>query len=104
MDKAAVTSAAAPAPAGPYSPALQVDDWLFLSGQGGFDPATGALSGATIEEQTEQTFRNISALLEAAGQGVGAITEVRPAGEIVHEMMAEARRLLAAEPTACAPG
>ena len=71
MDEAATTSAAAPAPArgpaGPYSPALQVNDWLFLSGQGGFDPATGALRGPTIEEQTEQTFRNISALLAAAG-------------------------------------
>jgi 2-iminobutanoate/2-iminopropanoate deaminase len=73
MDRAAVTSAAAPAPAGPYSPALQVGDWLFLSGQGGFGPATGALQGATIEEQTEQTFRNISALLEAAGLDLGDV-------------------------------
>jgi 2-iminobutanoate/2-iminopropanoate deaminase len=73
MDKAAVISAAAPAPAGPYSPALQVGDWLFLSGQGGFDPATGALSGATIEEQTEQTFRNVSALLQAAGHDLSDV-------------------------------
>ncbi len=73
MDRAAVTSAAAPAPAGPYSPTLQVGDWLFLSGQGGFGPATGALQGATIEEQTEQTFRNISALLEAAGLDLGDV-------------------------------
>jgi len=73
MDKAAVTSAAAPTAAGPYSPALKVGDWLFLSGQGGFDPATGALLGATIEEQTQQTFRNISALLEAAGHDLGDV-------------------------------
>lgn len=73
MNKAATTPAAAPAPAGPYSPALQVDDWLFLSGQGGSDPATGALRGATIEAQTEQTFRNISALLEAAGLDLGGV-------------------------------
>ena len=66
MDKAAVICAAAPAPVGPYSPAPQVGDWLFQSGQAGFDPATGALGEATIEEQTEQTFRDISALLQAA--------------------------------------
>jgi 2-iminobutanoate/2-iminopropanoate deaminase len=73
MDKAVVTSAAAPTAAGPYSPALKVGDWLFLSGQGGFEPATGALIGATIEEQTEQTFHNISALLEVAGHDLGDV-------------------------------
>jgi 2-iminobutanoate/2-iminopropanoate deaminase len=52
--------------AGPYSPALEVDGWVFLAGQGGFNPATGTL-GETIEEQTEQTLRNVSVLLEAAG-------------------------------------
>ena len=66
MRAIAITSDAAPAPGGPYSPALQVGDWVLLAGQGGSDPATGKL-GETIEEQTEQTLRNISALLEAAG-------------------------------------
>jgi 2-iminobutanoate/2-iminopropanoate deaminase len=61
-----VTAAGVPAPAGPYSPALRVDDWVFLAGQGGADPETGKL-GDTIEEQTEQTLRTIAALLEAAG-------------------------------------
>jgi 2-iminobutanoate/2-iminopropanoate deaminase len=66
MEPIAITSSAAPVPGGPYSPALQVGDWVFLAGQGGADPATGTL-GETIEEQTEQTLRNISAVLEAAG-------------------------------------
>jgi 2-iminobutanoate/2-iminopropanoate deaminase len=61
-----ITSSAAPPPGGPYSPALRVGDWVLLAGQGGADPATGKL-GETIEEQTEQTLRNISVLLEAAG-------------------------------------
>jgi 2-iminobutanoate/2-iminopropanoate deaminase len=43
-----------------------VGEWVFLSGQGGFDPETGEL-GETIEEQTEGTLRNVAALLEAAG-------------------------------------
>jgi 2-iminobutanoate/2-iminopropanoate deaminase len=67
MDAAVITSDSIPAPAGPFSPALKVGEWLFLSGQGGFDPKTGRLAGGTIEEQTEQTLRNISALLGAAG-------------------------------------
>ena len=61
-----ITSPSSPPPAGPYSPALEVGEWIFLSGQGGFDPASDGL-GETIEEQTEQTLRNISTLLEAAG-------------------------------------
>ena len=48
----------------PYSPSREVDGWIFLAGQGGFDHDTGKLAGDTIEEQTEQTFRNIAALLE----------------------------------------
>lgn len=66
MPATLITSDKAAPVAGPYSPALEVDGWVFLAGQGGFDPATGKL-GETIEEQTEQTLRNVSVLLEAAG-------------------------------------
>ena len=52
--------------AGPYSPALAVGEWIFLSGQGGFDPTTGKMVSDDIAEQTAQTFRNIEVLLEAA--------------------------------------
>lgn len=62
-----VTSAEAPAPAGPYSAGLRVGDLIFLSGQGGFDPDTGQLVSDDIAEQTAQTFRNIEVLLQAAG-------------------------------------
>jgi 2-iminobutanoate/2-iminopropanoate deaminase len=65
--KQLVTSDHAPASVGPFSPALAVGDWLFLSGQGGFDPATDTLVADDVTVQTEQTFRNIEALLEAAG-------------------------------------
>lgn len=57
----------APAPAGAYSPAVLVDGWLFLSGQGPLDPRSGELVGATIEEQTEQVLRNVEAVLAGAG-------------------------------------
>ena len=62
-----VTSAEAPAPAGPYSAGLRAGDLIFLSGQGGFDPDTGQLVSDDIAEQTAQTFRNIEVLLRAVG-------------------------------------
>ncbi|HEV7134125.1 MAG TPA: Rid family hydrolase [Gaiellaceae bacterium] len=65
--KAVISSKRAAPAAGAYSPALLVDGWLFLSGQGGFDPATGELAGDDIESQVEQTLSNIDALLEEAG-------------------------------------
>jgi 2-iminobutanoate/2-iminopropanoate deaminase len=57
----------APRPAGAYSPALLVDGWLFLSGQGPVDPVTGGLAGETVEQQTEQVLANIAAVLAGVG-------------------------------------
>ena len=68
--KELVSAAGAPPPAGPYSPGLIVGDWIFLSGQGGFDPATGQLVSDDIAGQTAQAFRNIEALLGSAGAGL----------------------------------
>jgi 2-iminobutanoate/2-iminopropanoate deaminase len=65
--KTLISSESSPPAAGPYSPALSVGGWIFLSGQGGFDPETGKVVSDDIAEQTEQTFRNIEVLLEAAG-------------------------------------
>jgi 2-iminobutanoate/2-iminopropanoate deaminase len=71
--KELITSAGAPAPAGPYSPGLTVGGWIFLAGQGGFDPRTGQLVSDDIAGQTAQTFRNIDALLHAAGASLGDV-------------------------------
>jgi 2-iminobutanoate/2-iminopropanoate deaminase len=65
--KALIDSDKAPAPLGPFSPALSVGEWIFLSGQGGFDPATGKIVSDDLVEQVEQIFNNIETLLEAAG-------------------------------------
>jgi len=56
-----------PKPAGPYSLASVFDRLVFVSGQGANDPTTGELVGADVESQTEQCFRNLQAILEAAG-------------------------------------
>jgi 2-iminobutanoate/2-iminopropanoate deaminase len=65
--KSLISSDKVPVPAGPYSPGLTVDGWIFLAGQGGFDPSTGKVVSNDVAEQTEQTFRNIQTVLEAAG-------------------------------------
>ena len=57
----------AAAPAGPYSQGLRVGNLVFTAGMGPLDPETGAITGDTIEEQTELTLDNLSAVLEAAG-------------------------------------
>ncbi len=68
--KEVISAVGAPPPIGPYSPGLAVGDWIFLSGQGGFDPATGQLVGGGIAGQTAQAFRNVEALLRSAGAGL----------------------------------
>jgi 2-iminobutanoate/2-iminopropanoate deaminase len=71
--KQLVNAAGAPAPVGPYSPGLIAGDLIFLSGQGGFDPATGQLVSDDIAGQTAQVFRNIEALLRSAGAGLADV-------------------------------
>ena len=65
--KALISSDKVPVPAGPYSPGIRAGDWIFLAGQGGFDPNTGKVVSDDLVEQTEQTFTNIETVLEAAG-------------------------------------
>ena len=56
-----------PAPIGPYSPGVVFDRLVIVSGQGAKDPATGEHVGADVTTQTEQVFKNIQTILEAAG-------------------------------------
>jgi 2-iminobutanoate/2-iminopropanoate deaminase len=56
-------------PAGPYSPGIQVGDFIYCSGQVGIDPQTGKM-GETIEEQTYQVLTNLQEILKAAGASI----------------------------------
>ena len=58
----------APAAIGPYSQAISHNGLLFVSGQLGLDPASGALAEG-VEAQTRQALRNLVAILAAAGLG-----------------------------------
>jgi 2-iminobutanoate/2-iminopropanoate deaminase len=62
-----VTTDQAPKAIGPYSQAIRAGHYLFVSGQLSIDPATGKLTGDTIEEQTQQVLNNIEAILNAQG-------------------------------------
>ncbi|HSM61566.1 MAG TPA: Rid family detoxifying hydrolase [Longimicrobiales bacterium] len=62
-----------PRPIGPYSPAVAYQRLVFVSGQGATDPATGKLAGHDVETQTEQVFRNIQVILDAAGTDLSRV-------------------------------
>ena len=62
-----------PKPIGPYSPGMILDRLVIVSGQGATDPATGRLAGSDVETQTEQVFRNIEAILKAAGSDLSRV-------------------------------
>jgi 2-iminobutanoate/2-iminopropanoate deaminase len=57
----------------PYSQAVKAAGLVFVSGQGPFDPATGAVVGSTIEEQTRQVLKNVDAILRAAGSSMAKV-------------------------------
>ncbi|MBI4417350.1 MAG: hypothetical protein HY563_01145 [Ignavibacteriales bacterium] len=54
-------------PIGPYSPAVRVGSFLFVSGQIGLNPDTQTLAGRDIRSQTDQALRNLNAILQKAG-------------------------------------
>ena len=70
--KTAVRTEEAPAPfqGAPYSQAIQAGGFVYVSGQLALRPDHGEIVGDSVEEQTEQVFANLRAILEAAGSGL----------------------------------
>ncbi len=66
MPKQIIATTNAPSAVGPYSQAVRTGNMVFLSGQVGMDPATKTLV-ADFEGQVRQAFKNMLALVEAAG-------------------------------------
>jgi 2-iminobutanoate/2-iminopropanoate deaminase len=56
-----------------YSQAVKSGGFVFVAGQGPFDPITGNVVGATIQEQTSQCLRNVEAILQAAGSSMDQV-------------------------------
>ena len=76
-EKSAVRTEDAPAPfqGAPYSQAIRAGEFVFVSGQVGMRPGESKVVGDGIEEQTEQVFANLRAILEAAGSGLDRIVK-----------------------------
>src|SRR6201997_1267440 len=76
-EKPVVRTEAAPAPfqGAPYSQAIRSGGFVFVSGQLALKPGAHEISGGTIEEQTEQVFSNLRAVLEEAGTGLARLVK-----------------------------
>ena len=76
-DKTVVRTESAPAPfqGAPYSQAIRAGDFVFVSGQLALRPGDTALAGGTIEEQTEQVFANLAAILAEAGSSLAKLVK-----------------------------
>ncbi|WP_027400358.1 RidA family protein [Anaerovorax odorimutans] len=68
-----VSTKEAPAAIGPYSQGNIFGNLLFTSGQIPINPSSGEIVGKTIEEQTEQVFKNVKAILEEAGSSLDKV-------------------------------
>ncbi len=65
--KSAITSEHAPQAIGPYSQAVRLGEWLFLSGQIGLDPSSGEIVPGGVAAEAERVLANLRAVLAAAG-------------------------------------
>lgn len=65
-----ITGPNMPKALGPYSQAVRAGGFLYVAGQPGLDPATGALAGEGFEAQARQAFENLSTVLRAAGSSL----------------------------------
>jgi len=63
-------------PQGAYSQGWRAGDFLYITGTGPIDPATGQLAGDNIEQQTEQTIANLAAILESDGATLNDVIKV----------------------------
>ena len=73
--KKTISTDAAPAAVGPYSQAVRAGDFLFISGQVGIDPETGAMVEGGVEQQCERVLDNMKVILEASGLDFGAVVK-----------------------------
>ncbi len=67
MEKKIIKTELAPAPIGPYSQAVQLGKFLFISGQVPINPSTNTIEATDIRGEAEQVMQNLKAVLETAG-------------------------------------
>lgn len=67
MEKKIIQTNDAPAPIGPYNQAIQMGNFLFVSGQIPLDPVTGDIVCSGIQDETKMVMQNLAAILNSAG-------------------------------------
>ncbi len=75
MGKTIISTDKAPAAIGPYSQAVRAGNTVYVSGQLPIDPVTGEFAGDGIASQTEQSLKNISAILKEAGMDMSNVVK-----------------------------
>jgi reactive intermediate/imine deaminase len=75
-NKQAIQTEQAPQAIGTYSRAIKIGNTVYLSGQVGIDPHTMELISADVQAQTEQVFKNLAAVAEAAGGNLDRIVKL----------------------------
>jgi 2-iminobutanoate/2-iminopropanoate deaminase len=73
--KKIICSQSAPKPVGPYSQAVKVEKFLFVSGQIAIDPKEGKIVASDIKAQTARVLENIKAILEAADYSLSNVVQ-----------------------------
>ena len=73
MPREIIRTSNAPTPPPTYSQAVRAAGLVFVSGTGPHDPVAGKIVGDTIQEQTRQCLKNISAILDAAGTSLDRV-------------------------------
>ena len=76
MNRTVISTDRAPAAIGPYSQAIALDGLVFTSGQIPIDPETGKIVEGDIAAQTEQVFKNLEAVLQAANSSLDRVVKV----------------------------
>jgi len=74
--KTVIYTEKAPKPIGPYSQAVCVNGWLYISGQIPIDPATGRLIEGSFKDQVRRALENAKAILEASGGSLESVVKV----------------------------
>lgn len=75
MEKKAIHTEAGPLQGAPYTPAVRVGPFLYISGQLPLDPATSRVVEGDFETQVRQCLRNLASILKQEGLGLDNIVK-----------------------------
>ena len=65
----------APDPIGPYSQAVEINGFIFSSGQIAIDPSNGEIISDKLEDQVHQVIKNLQSVLKAAGSDLSKVVK-----------------------------